>query len=188
MSEPITDFERTLYIQRLECDLAATVVQRDLNHEQWKLIKQENALLEKELADLKSHDHAPCVLCDPLRQELASLKGQLEESLASFTYADKSARQLYLQVRSAEQELAALHGFLAAAKPEILVLAEQREHIHALEDALLYISKPTALRKKFLHKSEKVIYLAMIDEMATTAYKALHPVSTDCVPEDNESE
>lgn len=36
--------------------------------------------LQKELAALTSHDHAPCVYCDPLRSENARLRLELEEA------------------------------------------------------------------------------------------------------------
>ena len=42
-------------------------------------IREKLEALAKELADLKSHDDAPCIFCDPLRREIADKERQLED-------------------------------------------------------------------------------------------------------------
>ena len=63
-------------------------------------LKDELAACEKELADLKSHDHAPCVLCDPLRQQLAA--------------SEKEANKWFVLHQALEKEVERLSSVLSA--------------------------------------------------------------------------
>lgn len=57
-------------------------------------LKDELAACEKELADLKSHDHAPCVLCDPLRQQLAASEKEANKWFVLHQALEKEVERL----------------------------------------------------------------------------------------------
>ena len=90
--------------------------------------------LRAELAELKSHDHAPCVLCEPLRLQIVAITEELATEKEKVADLKSSVHAFVKCATELEKELAVERGRVDDYSTE-LVTAQER--VKGLESKLI---------------------------------------------------